>query len=443
MSATSCCAMSRGPAPRFSLGDLNPLSWLGDAASEAAGETWTSAMVAAWSSGVWMLDTAFRMVDAFTSPDLTASGPMGSVYPFTFGLGLVVAVAMAFAQIGVAAFKRDGASLARLLIGVAQFGVVWAGYVGIAAALVTAADGLTQGLLQSMLGVDDFAGYTPGSEWPRDVTDTVTATVLGICSWALLWPASIMYLLIMVVREAALVLLAATSPIAAGGLMSEFGRAWFWKSLRWFIAALMVAPLSALVLGVGQQLSQGVVSGAGDSSSAAAGMAVVGSVLVLIGALCPLVVFRLLSFVDPGTSSGAAMRASLSSNGGFRGLVRGGAQSSGAAAQSDGLGRSAGEASADAATTSRFASAGSGAMAAAGAVGAAVAVVGKVAHSTVSVASDVLSSSGVGHAHPYYPPYMPERGGARTSPPPPAAVVGQTSAGAGRDADPGDQDRAR
>jgi hypothetical protein len=262
--------------------------------------------------------------------------------------------------------------------------------------------------LQALLGINGFSGYTAGAEWPREVNDTVTATVLGLCAWLLIWPASLMHLLVMVMREAALLVLAATSPIAAGGLMSESGRSWFWKSLRWFVAALLIAPLSALVLGVGHRIAEGVVSGAGDETAAAVGMAVVGSVLILVGAVCPLLLFRLLAFVDPGTSSGAAMRAALSGEGGFSGLLRGGGDSGGSAAsRADDLGRSAGETTADAATASRFAATGSTAVAAVSVAGAAIGVVGKVAHSAIGVGSDVLSSSGVGHSHPYYPPLAP------------------------------------
>jgi type IV secretion system protein TrbL len=412
-------------APWFT---LNPLEWLGDAASEAVGEAWTSAMVASWSSALWVLNTAFRGVDAATTPDLSTGGPMGSVYPYTFGIGLTIALIMGFAQIGAAAFRRDGQSLGRLLVGVLQFGAVWLGYVGVAAALVTAAAGLTQGLLHELLGIDSFAGYQPGADWPRQVTDTVTASVLGICAWLLIWPAAIIYLLLMLVREASLMLLAATSPIAAAGLLSDVGRAWFWKSLRWFISALLIAPLSALVLGIGQKITESVVSGAGQSTEAAVGMAVVGGVIILIGALCPFIVFRLLAFVDPGTSSGAAMRASMSSHGGVRNLLsRHGDGGSVVAAQGDGMGRSMGEASADAATSSRFAAAGSAASAGAGAAIAAVGAVSKAAHAAINVGTDVLSSAGVGDGHPYYPHYTPDR---RMGGPPPRAVIGADSAGA-------------
>ncbi len=413
---------------------LNPLEWLGDAASEAVGEAWTSAMVASWSSGLWTLSIAFEGVDSATNPDLSAGGPMGSVYPYTFGIGLTIALVMGFAQIGLAAYRRDGQPLGRLLLGIAQFGAVWLGYVGVAAALVTAASGLTQGLLQELLDIKSFSGYRPGADWPRQVSDTVTASVLGICAWLLIWPASIIYLLLMLVREAALMLLAATSPIAAAGLLSDMGRAWFWKSLRWFISALLIAPLSALVLGIGHTITESVVRGAGESTEAAVGMAVIGAVIVLIGAICPFIVFRLLAFVDPGTSSGAAMRASMISHGGVRNLLsRGSDGGSVVAASGDGLGRSMGEASADAATSSRFAAAGSAAAGGAGLVVAAVGAVSKAAQSAVNIGTDVLSSSGIGDGHPYYPHYLPDR---RAAAPPPRAVVGADSAGGDQPAIP-------
>ncbi|WP_310961336.1 hypothetical protein [Nocardioides terrisoli] len=385
---------SRLLAPLFGWNDVNPLHWLGSAATEAVGQTLTAAMVAAWSSGLWILKLAFKVIDAFTTPDLSAAGPMGAVYPYTFGIGLSVALVMAFFQVGVAAFKRDGQSIARVLVGLAQFGAVWLGYVGVAGALVTAASGLTHGLLEGLLGIHGFSGFNPGAGWPRQITDTTTATVLGICSWLLIWPAAIAYLLIMLVREAALLLLVATSPIAAGGLMAELGRTWFWRSLRWFLAALLVAPLAALVLGVGERISEGITAGAGHDTTAAVGMAVVSSLLILIGAICPLVLFRLLAFVEPGTSSGAAMRTSLAAHGGISGLLSRGDTAGPAATQDDGAGRSSGEATADTATSSRFAAAGG-----------LLAGVARMAAGSVAVGSDILSTSGVGHSHPYYPSY--------------------------------------
>jgi hypothetical protein len=213
----------------------------------------------------------------------------------------------------------------------------------------------------------------------------------------------------MLVREAALMLLAATSPISAGGLLSEGTRAWFWKTLRWFIAALMIAPLCALILGIGVKITHATIEGNGDKTAAAVGMAVVGCILILIGAICPLILFRLLAFVDPGTSSGAAMRASLAANGGLVGLLGGGsaaaggdgggAAGSGAARMQDGQGRSEGEASAASATQSRF-SAMMGPLGQVMQTGATV--LSSVGSKAASIGSDVLGSTGVGHQAPYY-----------------------------------------
>ena len=67
----------------------------------------------------------------------------------------------------------------------------------------------------------------------------------------LLWLAAIGHLLVMITRSAALIVLAAITPAAAAGLVSDAGRTWFWKSLRWFLAAAFTPVLMVLMLGIG------------------------------------------------------------------------------------------------------------------------------------------------------------------------------------------------
>ncbi len=376
--------------------DLNPLNWLGDAASAAVADVWTAAMVSIWSAGLWLLSLAFEVIDAFTTPDVSADGPMGAVLPTTLWLGASVAATMMFVQLTVALVRRDGESLGRVLLGIGQFGLVWVGYLGVVAGLVAAAAGLSRGILQAMLQVDSLSAFDPGSSWPREVVDATAATVLGLSSLLLLIPASFFYLVISLVRAAALIILVATAPIAAAGLLNDSTKAWFWKSVRWFFSCLLIAPTAALVLGIGVQLSAGVVAGAGDSTAQAAGAAVIGAIMVAIGALCPLVLFRLLAFVDPGTASGSALRQSWGGAGGLSGVLSGGKQASGssAAAQSGGDGRSQGEVAAEAQSASRL---GSMLGTVGSAVGASTVAAASVAHRAVDVASDVLGSTGVGH----------------------------------------------
>jgi type IV secretion system protein TrbL len=404
--------------------DLNPLHWLGSAASAAIGDVWKSAMTGLWSAALWLLKLAFRIIDAFTTPDLSGNGPMGAVLPTTLWAGATLAVVMMFVQLTVALLRRDGQSLGRVLIGIGQFGLVWVGYLGIGAGLVAAAAGLERGILQAMVHVDSLSGVDFDKSWPNQVDDITLATVLGVLSILVVIPAAFFYVLIMFVREAALIILVATAPISAGGLTSEVGRVWFWKTLRWFFACLLISPCAALLLGIGVRLSDGVINpptspwpcphglakcppppgmGQGDvikalataaneASTAHAGMAVVGCIVIAIGAVCPLILFRLLAFVEPSTASGAALRQSWSDAGGLSGVVsgRGGFGGAPAATAGSADGRSAGEAGAESAHSSRL----TGAL---GAFGVGMQLATRVAHAAVDLGSDVLGEAGVGH----------------------------------------------
>lgn len=417
---------------------INPFCAVGEAAGAVVEDVWVNAMLSLWEAGLWLLGLAFSVIDALATPDLSAGGPLAAVYPVTFGIGATVAAMMAMVQLGIAAVRRDGQTLGRLLIGLVQFGLVWAGYVGVAALLVTGVSGLTTALLRSLLDVDTMAAFDPSISVSRDLVDGAVATVLGVSSIFLLVPASVGYLLLMLVREAALIVLAATSAISAGGLLAQTSSTWFWRSLRWFLAALLVAPVAVLVLGVGVTITEGILTGAEETSTEAAiGMAVVGCLLILLGAICPLALFRLLAFVDPGTSSGASLRSSLAASGGVMGALQkagggraavataaagatsGGVAASGAAAQLAGD-RAQGESTADAATSGRF----SGALRA---LSTGTSTAGRLAAGVAASASDVLSGAGVGHSHPYYGQPLPARVPARGN-----GSAGGTATGGGQ-----------
>ena len=75
----------------LSWGDLNPLKWLGKGAAAVATDAWKGAMTALWSAGLWILQLAFKIIDAFTTPDLSANGPLADVLPYTFAIGAMIA----------------------------------------------------------------------------------------------------------------------------------------------------------------------------------------------------------------------------------------------------------------------------------------------------------------------------------------------------------------
>jgi type IV secretion system protein TrbL len=61
-------------------------------------------------------------------------------------------------------------------------------------------------------------------------------------------------------------MLAVVTPIAAAGLVGEASRAWFWKSLRSFIAAALVSVSMVLVLGIVVQITAVIVNGLTDKT---------------------------------------------------------------------------------------------------------------------------------------------------------------------------------
>jgi type IV secretion system protein TrbL len=416
--------------------DLNPFHWAGDKVKEGLADAFTSMMMALWSAGLWLMNMVFGVIDTFTAPDVTSPG-LGHLYGVMLWLSFLIALVIGFGQIGLAAIRRDGTSLGSLAVGVVQYGAVVSGWLVVCSGLILGCAGLTKGLLHELLNVDGFAGYSASAGMPNQVTGTVQAAVLGVCALFLVIPAAFGYLLIMLVREAGLLILTATMPIAAAGALGEGTRAWMWKSIRWFVAACLTAPLLAVVVGLGVQISRAAFPDAGGTAQgnpslvgsgldqvdrvvkdgqANVGMAVVGCVLFLVACFCPMVLFRLLAFVDPGTASGASFRTTLAANGGVSGLLSGRRaaqdQGSGAATQVAADGRAASESSADAETANRFQSRVVRAFGVAGkAAGGAMGAIGTTAATGASMSVDVMGQSGVGHQG-YYdttPPRRPAR----------------------------------
>lgn len=428
--------------------DLNPFHWLGDQVKQSLADTFTSMMMALWSAALWLMDLVFSVLDRFLTPDVTDPG-LNHLYGVTLWLSLVVALVIGFGQVGLAAVRRDGQTLGSLAMGIAQYLAVVAGWVVVCGGLIVGCAGLTRGLLSTLLDVPGFSGYSASAGLPNQVAGTVEAAVLGLCALFLVIPAAFGYLLVMLVREAALLILVATMPIAAAGALGEGTRSWMWKSIRWFVAACLTAPLLALVVGLGVQIAraafpEAAISTTGgslssfenvDANASSVGMAVVGCAVFAIACFCPMALFRLLAFVDPGTASGASFRTNLAANGGISGLISGQrtqADGSGAATQVAADGRAASETGADAETANRFQSRAAKAFGVAGkVVGTGMDAVGKVASTGASMSVDVMGQAGVGHQG-YYDTTPPRRTG-KPLPQPTRVGHGHDEAGVAND----------
>ena len=391
----------------------NPFATLGDIIAKTAADAWTAAMMAIWSAGLYVLRIVLSFSELFLTPDLSPGGPGRDVFAYALWLALALVVLMTMIQLGAAAFKREGKGVARALIGSGQFVVVCACWFLYCATVISACAALTKALMKALLSVNTWPDWDPlGGIGVQSVTDGVVATVLGLLG-LVLWIAAIGHILVYLARAAALLVLTATGPLAAAGLVADAGRSWFWKSLRWFHAAAFTPVLMVLVLGIGVQMSDGVAAHLADDTAKSIGTALPAVMLIFISVVAPLALFKLLAFVDPGTPSGASFRQGMALQGGLQGLLSGGGGGGGgggstAASSADANGRSAGEQGAEDSTSSRFSGASQGMLGKLGGVGqglaAGLGLLQSAGAKGTSLVSDEANQSGVGH-HTYGPDF--------------------------------------
>ena len=357
--------------------------------SLAAG-AFDAAMKSVWEFAGGFLTATFDLIDKFTTPNLDPStGPISTVLPTVGWIAAAIASLLVFVQIGWGAVTR-GVGLAKLLVGAGQYVLVTACGYAVLVAAVTAATGLTHGILSSGLGVDTWAGINGTNNGPLlAAVQSYTGVQLGMVAITCVIPAAAGYLVEAMVRAAALLILAATLPILAAGLLSEKTASWFWKGLRWMIALLMLQPATALVISIGFNIASGAAGGAPGTGDIAQGLGslLIGGITLLVSLVCPFALFKLLAFVDPSTPSGSAVRSGMAGGGQVPHGVVGGGKGAG----------SSGQAAGEAATSGRF----SAALGKAGPYGAAAVGALKVAHAvgqrTVGAADHVLSAAGAGH----------------------------------------------
>ncbi|OCL30904.1 hypothetical protein BCR15_10585 [Tessaracoccus lapidicaptus] len=276
-------------------------------------DAWVAICLAVWGAGLWVMRAILQLGDWFLTPNLNPdeSSALWSVYGVTLWLGLSLALMLLIVQLVGTVLRRDALSLGGAIFGAVKFLLVCTLWYTYGAALVTAVEGLNTALRIQLLGTADLAEWEPtGLDFTEGVMTATTATVLLLLG-LVLWLAALAHLVVMLGRAVSLIVIAATAPIAAAGLMFKPFESWFWKAFRWFHAAAIAPLLMTLMLGLGVQLATGVSLGLEDSAQEAVALALPSVVMIAVAALSPVALFRLLAFVDPGTTSGASFRAGL------------------------------------------------------------------------------------------------------------------------------------
>ncbi|HEY9414096.1 MAG TPA: hypothetical protein VIQ30_04990, partial [Pseudonocardia sp.] len=149
------------------------------------------------------------------------------------------------------------------------------------------------------LSVTTFSAAFAHTSLMGQALNGVKAVALGLIGFLGVVPAALGWVMEIIWRQAAILVLVATVPITAAGLLAHTTSSWFWRGLRWTIAAIAVKPVLALIVVIG--LSS--LSGATGPVGLLAGVAV-----LWVSLTSPTALFRLLAFVDPDTDAGQTFR---------------------------------------------------------------------------------------------------------------------------------------
>lgn len=280
---------------------------LGDMFSDAIDKT----MKAIWEAGLYLLRFVFGMIDELSAFDLSVdangnptSPAVSAVWGDLRNVALVIALGLFFWQL-TSSVLRGGRGFWRASTGPVAFGLALGMTTALVAALLAAADYLAVQLLQKGLDSGSFSAAFDQSVGHEKFVQGVNGVVLGIVAIIGVIPAGIGYLLEMIFRQGAILVLVATVPITAAGLTAQTTASWFWRSLRWIIAAIMMKPALALTLVVGVRML--------EHPEGIFGL-LVGIGVLLIALTCPFVLFKFFAFVDPSSEAGGALRSWFQQN---------------------------------------------------------------------------------------------------------------------------------
>lgn len=211
-----------------------------------------------------------EFAQAFTAipdPDLLAGG-IRSVFGISLGVAAVVAVLLLIGQVIRTGWTHDGSAISAGLAGLAKAALAVLLTFAVAAAALAAADGVTSLIVVKSFGSGQGATLAVAQqELSKRLGELFGGTALagggnpGVPA-ALLLVFGIAGILLVVVlwfelllRNAAIAVLIATSPVAAAGQLSETTRSWWHKLVSATVQLIILKPVIALVFAVGLNLT--------------------------------------------------------------------------------------------------------------------------------------------------------------------------------------------
>lgn len=241
----------------------NPLDCFQPAISGAAG----AAVPAAWDAICKSFVTgASALLQSFARgfaaiPDVDpADAGISNAYSASLAIAAVVAALLMFGQVIRTAWTHDGTGLAQGVSGIAKAVITWLATAAVASAALAASDEATSAIVRKTFGSQEAFvvrlgnivnwGIVAGRPGQAIVGASVALVIaiIGIVLLIVLW-------FEMLLRNTALAVLLAVSPISAAGQVSETTKVWWQRLVSACIQLIILKPVVALVFAVGFSLA--------------------------------------------------------------------------------------------------------------------------------------------------------------------------------------------
>jgi hypothetical protein len=238
---------------------LDPLGCLTSAASggvnDAATSAWDSVCKSFADAAAELLKAFGQAFAALPSLNLESAG-ISSTYGICLAIAASVAALLVFAGVIRTAWTHDGSGIAQAVTGVGKALLAWLLTAAVATASLQASDEITRFVVNQSFGSQQALADRLGTivNW-AEVTGDPGQAILGgslLLVFALIGIALVIVLWFeLLLRNAAIAVLVATSPIAAAGQASEATKAWWVRAASATAQLIILKPVIALVFAVG------------------------------------------------------------------------------------------------------------------------------------------------------------------------------------------------
>lgn len=264
----------------------DPLGCVGDViggvVGDVAGNAWDRVCKSFADAAVWILNHFAAAFNGFPSPDINSvTGP----YAISMWIAGIIAGVLVLGQVIRTAATHDGSAIAHGLVGLGKAVLAILAVRYIANAALIASDEIAKGIVDQSIGDEaKLKAWLTGLFQVQTTTGQAGAATPMSLVLILALVAIVLTLVLwfeLLLRNAAILILIATAPIAAVGSISETTKSWWTKLCGAVVQLIILKPIIALCFAVGY----GITKGSGGASTPGDIVTLLSGMLVLLVAV--------------------------------------------------------------------------------------------------------------------------------------------------------------